>query len=86
MTLPSQPNRIVASAIASSPFEVGIVGLVGMKIEIQVAVAGQSKDAIERRSRIGIVDNDAAQNATVVSDEICESLTFLTAIRIEHRE
>ena len=57
-----------------------------MKIEIKVSIAGQSKDPIECRSRIRIVDNDTAQNTAVIGDEICELLTLLTVIRIEHRE
>ena len=53
---------------------VGIVCLIGVKIEIEVAVSRQSEDAIERRTRIQIVDDNGSQDAAMVGNEIGKPL------------
>ena len=63
---------------------VRIVCLVGVKIEIEVAVACQNEDAIERWARIRIVDNNGTQDTAVISNEIGKALAFFNRVTIKH--
>ena len=65
---------------------VGIVCLVGVKIEIEVAVACQREDAIERWARIRIVDSNGTQDTAVISNEIGKALAFFNRVTIKRGE
>ena len=65
---------------------VRIVCLVGVKIEIEVAVARQSEDAIERWARIRIVDNNGTQDTAVISNEVGKAFAFFNRVTIKHGE
>ena len=80
--LPSEPHRGFRDRF--KPVGIGIVRFVGVKVEIEVAVARQREDTFKVRLRI--VDHHGAKDAAVIGNQIGQPLPSLPGIVIEHRE
>ena len=80
--LPSEPDGGFGDRL--KPVGSGIVGLVGVKIEIEIAVARQRENSIKFRR--GIVDDHRAENAAVIGDQIRKSFAIRADVVIDHRQ
>ena len=63
-----------------------IVGFVGVKIEVEIAIARQAEHPVQRCARIGIVNHDGSQDAAMIGDEIGKPLALLPRVAVEHGE
>jgi hypothetical protein len=81
-SLPTEPNGGICNRF--EPVGIGIVRLIRVEIEVEVAIPRQGKDTIQRLARIGVAKHHGAQNAVVRGDEIGEPLTLFCPVAFEH--